>query len=76
MFVLSTMATKVKVTKSMLHTLDYPNRGRRQCSEYKMAFICSLIVGISETIPGLSVSECDHCTAGCVKTQLLVQWLL
>lgn len=55
MFVLSTMATKVKVTKSMLHTLDYQNRGRRQCSQHKIPFICSLIVGISESIPGLAV---------------------
>lgn len=54
MFVLSTMATKVKVTKSMLHTLDYQNRGRRQCSQHKIPFICSLIVGISETIPWLA----------------------
>lgn len=55
MFVLSTMATKVKVTKSMLHTLDYQNSGRRQCSQHKIPFICSLIVGISDTIPGLAV---------------------
>lgn len=55
MFVLSTMATKVKVTRSMLHTLDYQNRGRRQCSHHKIPFIYSLIVGISETIPGLAV---------------------
>lgn len=55
MFVLSTMATKVKVTKSMLHTLDYQNTGSRQYSQHKIAFICYLIVGISETVPGLAV---------------------
>lgn len=55
MFVLSAMATKVKVTKSMQHTLDYQNGGRRQCSQYKIPLICSLIVGILETIHGLTV---------------------
>lgn len=84
MFVLSAMATKVKVTKSMLHTLDYQNRGRRQCSQHKIAFICSLIVGISgrASLGWLWIcclGESDHCALSSVKRRkgpLLVQWLL
>lgn len=82
-FVSSAMATKVKVTKSMLNTLDYQNRGRRQCSQHKIAFICSLIVGISESVPGPAVDLLSrwvwplswlNTSLSCVETGSTAAW--